>query len=281
MEACAEAIARWLSNGNDGIDGFAWETVDHYATAQVRRGLAEAVEGGRYSPATANKYLACLRGILRAAWRLGLISTDQHLRAVDVPAVRGTRVLAGREIPRAERQALMAGITGGSPAAVRDRALIAIAYLSGARRSELAALELSDVDHRCARVRVLGKGNKQRLIPLPPDALAWLEPWIALRGHEPGPLFCRIDRHHNLHRAQALSGEAIRQVLIRRARRAGISPPSPHDLRRTYAGDLLDAGADLPVVARLLGHASVQTTARYDRRGERAAEQAAHALRVS
>jgi integrase len=101
-----------------------------------------------------------------------------------------------------------------------------------------------------------------------------------MRGDVPGPLFCRIDRHHNLHHDQAASGEAIRQVLLRRAKKAGIASPSPHDLRRTYPGDLLDAGADLPVVSRLLGHASVSTAARCDRRGDRAAAEAAGRLEV-
>jgi len=280
MEGCAEAIARWLSAGALGIDEFSWSRIDHQVAAEVRQGLAEATETGRYSPATANKYLACLRGILRAAWRLNQISTDQFHRAIDVPAIRGSRVLAGREVPHIERQALIEAACGGSPAAVRDRAVIAITYLSGARRSELAALELSDVDLGALRLRILGKANKERLVPLAHDAARWLEPWIEMRGDVPGPLFCRIDRHHNLHLDQALSGEAIRQVLLRRAKKAGIRAPSPHDLRRTYAGDLLDAGADLPVVSRLLGHASVQTTARYDRRGDRAAAEAAGRLEV-
>jgi len=280
MEGCAEAIARWLSSGELGIDEFSWERIDHQVAAELRGGLAEATQSGRYSPATANKYLACLRGILRAAWRLEVISTDQYHRAIDVPAIRGSRVLAGREVPHSERQALIAAAGGGSPAAVRDRAVIATTYLSGARRSELAELHLADVDLVGSRLRIVGKGNKERLVPLAADAARWLAPWIALRGEVPGPLFCRIDRHHNLHHDQALSGEAIRQVLIRRAKQAGISAPSPHDLRRTYAGDLLDAGADLPVVSRLLGHASVQTTARYDRRGDRAAAEAAGRLEV-
>jgi len=134
------------------------------------------------SPATANKYLACLRGILRAAWRLNQISTDQFHRAIDVPAIRGSRVLAGREVPHIERQALIEAACGGSPAAVRDRAVIAITYLSGARRGELAALELSDVDLGALRLRIVGKANKERLVPLAHDAARWLEPWIEMRG---------------------------------------------------------------------------------------------------
>jgi site-specific recombinase XerD len=75
-----------------------------------------------------------------------------------------------------------------------------------------------------------------------------------------------------------LTGEAIRQILSRRTRVAGLAAISPHDLRRTYAGDLLDAGADLPAVQQLMGHASPSTTSRYDRRGDKARRSAAERL---
>ncbi|MBW3665946.1 MAG: tyrosine-type recombinase/integrase, partial [Actinobacteria bacterium] len=88
-------------------------------------------------------------------------------------------------------------------------------------------------------------------------------------GDSPGPLFCRIDRTGNLRVGGGLTGEAIRQLLARRALAAGAARISPHDLRRSYAGDLLDAGADLPAV-QLLGYASPATTPRYDRRGDKA-----------
>ncbi len=87
---------------------------------------------------------------------------------------------------------------------------------------------------------------------------------MELRGYSAGPLFCPIDRRGNLRLGHALTGEAIRQILSRRT----MAAISPHDLRRTYAGDLLDAGADLPAVQRLMGHASPSTTSRYDRRGD-------------
>ncbi len=105
-----------------------------------------------------------------------------------------------------------------------------------------------------------------------------LEGWIAIRGDSPGPLFCRIDRTGDLRFGHGITGEAVRQTLSRRARGAGIAAISPHDLRRTYAGDLLDAGADLPAVQQLMGHASPSTTSRYDRRGDKARRSAAERL---
>ncbi len=103
---------------------------------------------------------------------------------------------------------------------------------------------------------------------------------MAMRGDSPGPLFCPIDRTGNLGLGRMLTGEAIRQILARRTLAAGLAAISPHDLRRTYAGDLFDAGADLPAVQQLMGHASPSTTSRYDRRGDKARRSAAERLRL-
>ena len=87
---------------------------------------------------------------------------------------------------------------------------------------------------------------------------------MELRGDSVGPLFCPIDRRGNLRLGHALTGEAIRQILSRRALATGLAAISPNDLCRTYAGDLLDAGAYLTAVQRLMDHASPSTTSRYE-----------------
>lgn len=281
MAGCAEAIARYLSQQALGIDDFPWATVDHARAVAVRGALMAAVSEEQYSPATANKYLYCLRGILRSAWRLGQISTDTYHRAIDIQPVRGARLMAGREVQFDERIRMLDATAGVTPADVRDRALIALAYLSGARRAELVTLAVGDIAFYPPVVRIRGKGNKVRAVPLTDEAVWWVEPWVELRGEEAGPLFCPVARGGHIQRGRQLTGEAVRQIFLRRARVAGIDPPSPHDFRRSYAGDLLDAGNDLPVVSGLMGHASVATTARYDRRGHRAAVKAVQALRLT
>ena len=207
------------------------------------------------------------------------MTTDDYLRAVDLRPVAGSRLPAGRDVEQSELAALVAQCRADeSPAGVRDGAVIGLAYLSGARRAELAGLHLADVDTDPAAIRVIGKGGKERLVPLSPTVGPLLEAWIGLRGGSEGPLFCPIDRAGNLRLGRTLTGEAIRQILSRRALAAGVATVSPHDLRRTYAGDLLDAGADLPAVQQLMGHASPSTTSRYDRRGDKARRVAAERL---
>ena len=282
MTACLQAIAAWVSDGSADIDTLPWASLRFSHTTAIRAALARAVSEGRYAPATANKHLAALRGALKAAWRMGVMETDDYMRAVDLRPITGSRLPAGRDVERSELAALLAHCRADdSPAGVRDAAVIGLAYLSGTRRGELVALHSEDVDTDPAAIRVVGKGGKQRLVPLSPTVGPLLEQWMQLRGQSPGPLFCPIDRRGNLRLGHTLTGEAIRQILSRRTRASGLPAISPHDLRRTYAGDLLDAGADLPAVQQLMGHASPSTTSRYDRRGDRARRSAAERLSLA
>ena len=281
MTACLQAIAAWLSGGGADIDTLPWASLRFTHTTAVRAALARAVSEDRYAPATANKHLAALRGALKAAWRLGMVATEDYLRAVDLRPVAGSRLPAGRDVEASELTALLACCgSDDSPAGVRDAAVVALAYLSGTRRAELVSLHVADVELDPPSVRVVGKGGKQRLVPLSPTAAPFIAAWLELRGTSAGPLFCSISRGGTLGVGRALTGEAVRQLLKRRALAAGVATISPHDLRRTYAGDLLDAGADLPAVQQLLGHASPATTSRYDRRGDRARRAAAERLHL-
>jgi len=227
-------------------DTLPWANLRFSHTTAIRAALARAVSEGRYPlcQATANKHLGALRGTLKAAWRLGLMETDDYLRAVDLRPISGSRLPAGRNVAQYELGALLDHCRADDSAAgMRDAAVIGLAYLSGTRRGELVALHLADIEIGLAAIRVVGKGGKQRLVPLSPTVEPLLEAWMATRGDSPGPLFCPIDRTGNLRLGRMLTGEAIRQILARRTLAAGLAAISPHDLRRTYAGDLLDAGA--------------------------------------
>ena len=257
MTQCLQSMAVWISGGTATIDTFPWASLRFSQTTAIRAALARAVSEGRYAPATANKYMAALRGTMKAAWRMGMIGTDDYLRAVDLRPIAGARLPAGRDVEQSELAALL-GVCRADPTpfGVRDAAVVALAYLSGTRRTELTTLRLVDVDVDPPAVRVIGKGDKERLVPLSPTIVPLLEAWIALRGDTPGALFCPISKTGVLRVGRTLTGEAIRQIIGRRALAAGLANISPHDLRRTYAGDLLDAGADLPAVQQLMGHAS-------------------------
>ena len=270
---------------------FPWWRLRYLHTAAVRSWAAEV-----YAPATANRILAALRGILRQCYRLDLVELRELERAIDLPAVRGSRDLAGRELAPGELLAMLELCRADCvrPKGARDAAILATLYGGGLRRAELAELELGDLVeglgelvrsgelepiHRACRVR--GKGNKLRSVFLPEGTLIWLARYLEHRGEESGPLFVRTKRRGlELDIGRRMSVDAVADVVSSVAQRAGVAHWSPHDARRTYIGHLLDAGADLVTVAKLVGHAQVTTTARYDRRGERAKLKASELLHV-
>lgn len=255
-----------------------WENL-RYPHVQALRAALVAREGAN-APATVNRHLAALRGVLREAWQLGLLTAEDYHRMRAVKGLKGSRLLAGRELSARELRVLFDACSSSSVKGKRDAALLALAYGCGLRRAELASLQLANVEPGAVAVRVLGKGDKERRVPAPPGTQRAVRAWIEARGSEPGPLLRRV--RGGTVREGGLSSQAIYEALQRmRARVAeAVGEFSPHDLRRTYVGDLLDAGVDLSTAKALAGHEQVTTTARYDRRGQRAAEQAAERLNV-
>ena len=165
-----------------------------------------------------------------------------------------------------------------TPARTRFAAIFAVLYIGGIRRSELAGLDVADWTPAPPTLRIRhGKGDKERLVPLVGAAARALDSWLAVRGDRPGGLFLAITRHHTIV-GSGLTSHAVYTILAKRQREAGVAKLSPHDFRRTFVGDLLDAGVDLSTVQQLAGHASVATTARYDRRGEATKRRAIEAL---
>lgn len=251
-----------------------WPQLRYQHTAALRAELAE-----RYAPATANRMLAALRRVLQECWRLGQMTKEDADRAADIKIIKAEQLPAGRALSLEEVAALFdACAADATPAGVRDGALLATLVATGLRRSEAVALDLADYTPASGALKVRsGKGRKDRMVYVAaPAAVAALADWLTLRGNAPGPLFVASTRGGHL-TPRRLTDQAIALMLARRATQAQIADVSPHDLRRTYITQLLDAGADITTVQRLAGHADPATTARYDRRGE-CAKQAAAAL---
>lgn len=147
---------------------------------------------------------------------------------------------------------------------LRDRALLELLYGAGLRIGEALALDVRDVDLLAREVRVLGKGRKERVVPLPRAARQALGVWLEARrrpGYQAEPLFPALT---GAAPARRLDARAARRLLGARARAAGVADRvHPHRLRHSYATHLLDMGADLRSIQELLGHASLSTTQRY------------------
>jgi len=239
-------------------------------------------DGGKgYTAATANRVLSAVRGALKAAWEQDRIDTKDYQRAISVKNTRGKPLPAGRALDPGEVAALMAACAADpTPAGARDAALVAVGYSCGLRRAELVALTLADYDPATGALTVEhGKGDKARTVYAKNGAADALADWLVIRGEEPGALFVPVHKGGAI-TIRPMTAQAFYGALRKRGIQAGIADFSPHDLRRTFASDLLDKGADISTVAALMGHASVTTTQRYDRRPERTKEAASSLLFV-
>lgn len=258
--------------------GQAWGGLRYQFTAKLQADLM-----GRYSPATVNTYMSALRGVLKEAWRLGYMNAEDYQRAVDIQGISGEALPAGRDLAPGEIKALLDACSTDKHAAAgtRDAALIAVLY-AGARRAEVARLLLEDYTPATGELRIIsGKGRKSRRTYVDPGGLLALSDWLRCRGQEPGPLFLPVDQKGRIeYRDAHIAPQTVYDVLARRGKQAGLAPFSPHDFRRTVIGDLLDAGIDIAIVARMMGHANVETTKRYDRRPEQVKRNAAGMIRL-
>jgi site-specific recombinase XerD len=159
---------------------------------------------------------------------------------------------------------------------------MAVAYGAGLRRFEIAALSVGDWDQAEQSIKIKhGKGDKTRTVYLGDSGRRCLDKWLALRPEaEPAsPLFCPVNKGGRIVEKQ-MTDQAIYNMLEKRRLQASVKAFSPHDMRRSFISDLLDSGADVSAVAGLAGHASLNTTMKYDRRGERAKKSAAMKLKV-
>lgn len=276
MRGALGTVSALLTRGRVAAESLDWAALRYRHTAAIRATLAE-----RYGPAQVNKVLAALRGVLREAWRLGLTDSETYHQATDLPGVQGRTRPRGRALTLGELRALFAVCAEDkTPARARDAALIAALYGGGLRRSEVVALDLSDYNPETEAFTVRsGKGRKARLGYAANGAKDALEGWLRVRGTEPGPLFWPINKGGRP-RPRRMTSQSVWVALAKRARQANVNSFSPHDLRRSFISDLLDAGADIATVQQLAGHANVTTTARYDRRGEATKRNAAKLLHV-
>lgn len=270
MRQALDVVAQILTGAEDaGAAAIPWHRLRFQHTQAIRAELAE-----RYAHSTANKTLSALRQTLKMAWQLGQMSAEDYHKAASIDNVKGQTVPAGRAITRDEISALL-DTCGQTATDIRDAAIIALLYSCGLRRAELVGLDLADYAEETLKVR--GKRNKTRLAPVVNGAADALADWLTVRGQQPGALLWGTGNRNSGGR---LTGQAIYKMLATRAEDAGIADLSPHDFRRTFVSDLLDAGADISAVQQLAGHANVQTTIRYDRRGEKAKRKAAGMLHV-
>ena len=270
LDRAAEILTGGLASSALVVD---WAAVRYQHVAALRAVLLD----DDAKPATINHVLSAVRGTIKEAWRLGLIDAEARERVTDVPNVKASTLPAGRHVDAGEVAALFRAC-GDAPTGARDAALLALLYGCGLRRSEAVALTLADYDDGRVTIRS-GKGRKDRIVFCPAGGREATETWIACRGSWSGSLLCPVRKGGHVQQ-RAMTDQAVLLRLRYLADKAGVKPLTPHDLRRSFVGELLDAGADISSVQGLAGHSSVDTTTRYDRRPEDAKRRTAELLHV-
>lgn len=266
-----KAVARMI-NKDAGIYTLPWHEVRFKHTQAIRALLVE-----QYGPRTVNRMLSAIRGVLKTAWKLEQMSTDDYMRAIDVRVVP-THGLppAGRWVPTEEIAKLFRAASAmPKPMAYRNQALLVVLYAGGLRRQEASAADTSDYNPKDGALSVVGKRDKHRITYIHEEYRPWIEPWLEV--HKPRklePMFVRFDKHSHAPTDVRLSREGVDSVLADITEAAGVEAVTPHDLRRSFATELLENGADLLMVQQLMGHADVKTTSIYDRRGEKGKQKA-------
>jgi integrase/recombinase XerD len=243
-------FAQWLQTTQDRAIESAQE-VDLLAYAAHRH------EGSRAT--SANRRLSVFKRFFRWALREKLCAADPTLRLHN--AKQPLRV--PKTLSEAQVEALLAAPDDAKSLGLRDRAMLELLYASGLRVSELVNLKTVEVSLAEGVLRVMGKGNKERLVPFGQEAEGWLWRYIAearadiLKGHSSNALFVTA-------RGGAMTRQMFWKLIKQYALRAGITAPlSPHTLRHAFATHLLNHGADLRAVQMLLGHADISTTTIY------------------
>lgn len=253
MKEAAARLAAILSYPHPDL--VPWHRLRFEHTQAVRARLLAS----KYARVTVNKAISCLRCLLLHAWRLGLLSRDDAERAADLKPVQGEDIPAGRHVPFGELAALWQA-AAESP---RDLALLGLLRL-GLRRNEVVNLDLSG--YADGRIRFRAKGNKEREVDVPESLRATFAAWLEVRGDEPGPFLLPLQSRSKKPIPRRMTPVALRLAVLRLEQRAKIRHLTPHDVRRSSIGDLLDADVDLVTVAKIVGHANVNQTAKYDRR---------------
>jgi integrase/recombinase XerD len=203
--------------------------------------------------------LSSLKRFYQFALRQGRVQADPTL---DIDAPKRPRNLP-KSLTEQDVERLLAAPPLTAPLGLRDRAMLEVLYASGLRVSELVMLRVAQLSQDMGVVRILGKGNKERLVPVGEVALDWVRRYVAearlelLNGRQCNALFVTA-------RAEPMTRQAFWHLIKRYAVRAGIGTAvSPHTLRHAFATHLLNHGADLRVVQLLLGHADISTTQIY------------------
>jgi len=242
--------AHWLGSRGEHLLQAGRNSLQQYLNWRLQQQLRSS---------STSRLLSCLRGFYRYQLREARIVEDPTLN-LDNPRM-------GRPLPKTlteqDVESLLAAPDVSEPLGLRDRTMLELLYATGLRVTELISLQLEQINSRLGVIRVVGKGDKERLVPVGDEALHWVGRYL----DQARPLLTDNPREETLfvsRRGQAMTRQTFWYRVRRYAIESGIDKPlSPHVLRHAFATHLLNHGADLRVVQMLLGHSDLSTTQIY------------------
>ena len=245
-----------------------WELMDRSWLLLVTRRMKDQGAG----KSAINGVLTALRGVAREAWDHQMMSLENYMRIKGTKNVKGETNKEKRLVTPEEVASLFKATGTLTAIGLRNRAMLGLLYGGGLRRSELVGIDVEHYNPDRQSITIHhAKGNKVRVAYPPAWATQALEDWLNHgRNWTAGPVFCRILKGDNILVDRRLTAHGVQKTLESKVMEANLERFTPHDLRGSMISYLLDIGEDIKTVANIVGHRSVNTTASYDRRGERA-----------
>jgi integrase/recombinase XerD len=251
-------VSRLYDVEEDDFARIPWTRFDYVAMTRLQAYLRK-----KYTPQTANMTLSHVRSVVRVGFILGHVPERAWLGVKEVKAVRGSRTSRGRALSKKELVALLETCaTAPAPRGAMLRAVLLLGVGTGLRLNEICTLAIGGV--RDGKVVVMGKGAHESDCVLDAATGAAIDEWLAIRH---GLRWSHRRLFGSPARGRVLSPGWLWRLLSRLQKEAGVAKFAPHDLRRTFASRIFELGFDLREVQQLMGHASPDTTARYDKRG--------------
>lgn len=268
MERALDAIAKLFNCKY--MDEFDWVELERHHV----QGMLRLLESQDKSPATRALYLQAVKGVMREAWLAKFIDIDQFKRIEEIKRPRGSRSSSGGQALNLDDVAkAIRSCDDSSKAGVRDKAILALLFGAGLRRTECAEINLRDIDFQYDKITILGKGDKERMLPLDDAVMNCVLDWVYVRGEWDGPLFCGVRKGKRptagqlyggeINQGKGLSDSSIYLVCRKRGIEVDFDELKPHNLRRTFGTEHDKAGVDLETISDLLGHANLNTTRTY------------------
>ncbi len=238
----------------------------------------------KVSAGSINSTISAIRSVANASFNVGLMGADDLKRLINVKALTVSRGLAGRDVSLGQLNSLVEVCQNDrTPAGPRDALIIGLLYICGLRRSEASQLRLGAIDSQTQSLKIIGKGNKERITYPDSGTMAAYRDWMEVRGYAGTSLLLPVTKSGVIKKSvdgDQMSDQSIYNIVKKRSKQAGVPDCSPHDFRRKFATELLRNNKDVFTVQKLMGHSDPKTTSRYDQRSNEEAEEATKALHL-